>query len=114
MSFETSAEFLRLQNAIKQTMISICYLNLDNPDNIENDVDVAFTAIEYSFPEFECISDTVTRNCAKFEIYEVYEAAQQMRKQNGNYKGVLEMIQESITAESVLEDIIQMNQKEMA
>lgn len=104
-------DITKLQSAIKQTMISICYRNLDSetPDNIENDVDVAFTAIQYSFPEFQCIEDTVTRRCAKSEIYEVFRNAQEMRKVNGNYRGVLELIEQSITAESVMDDIINMN-----
>lgn len=104
-------DFSKLESAIKQTMISICYMNLDSetPDNIENDVDVAFTAIQYCFPDVECIEDTVTRRCAKSEIFEVFESAQEMRKVNGNYAGVLEMIEQSITAESVMEDIINMN-----
>lgn len=115
-SFNTSESLImldttKLESAIKHTMVSICYRNLDSEtvDNIENDVDIAFTAIEYSFPEFDCITDTVTRRCAKTEIYQVYRDAQEMRKTNGNYRGVLEMIQESITAESVMEDIINMN-----
>lgn len=104
-------KFTKLEIAIKQTMIDICYRNLDSesPDNIENDVDVAFTAIEYCFPEIECITDTVTRRCAKTEIHEVYQTAQEMKRVNGNYRGVLEMIEQSITAESVMEDIINMN-----
>ena len=104
-------KFSKLESAIKQTMVSICYSNLDSetPDNIEHDVDVAFTAIEYCFPEIECITDTVTRRCAKTEIHEVYQTAQEMKKVNGNYRGVLEMIEQSITAESVMEDIIDMN-----
>jgi hypothetical protein len=104
-------KFSKLESAIKQTMISICYSNLDNksPDNIEHDVDVAFTAIDYAFPEIQCICDTVTRNCAKSEIHEVLEQAQAMKQINGNYRGVLEMIEQSITAESVMEDIINMN-----
>lgn len=104
-------DFSKLESAIKNTMVSICYHNLssETPDNIENDVDVAFNAIQYSFPEFECIEDTVTRRCAKSEIFEVFRNAQEMRKVNGNYRGVLEMIQESITAESVMEDIMNMN-----
>lgn len=107
-------KFSKLKSVIKQTMFSICYRNLDSEtmDNIENDVDIAFTAIQYSFPKIECITDTVTRRCAKTEIYEVYRAAQEMRKVNGNYAGVLEMIEESITAESVMEDIINMNTEE--
>ena len=104
-------KFSKLETAIKQTMISICYSNLDNesPDNIEHDVDVAFTAIEYCFPDIDCITDTVTRRCAKTEIHEVYRQAQELRKADGNYRGVLGMITQSITAESVMEDIISMN-----
>lgn len=103
----------KLESVIKDTMIAICYRNVDNEsEDIENDVDIAFTVIQLSFPEFQCIEDTVTRRCAKTEIYEVYRAAQEMRKQNGNYRGVLEMIEESITAESVMEDIINMNTEE--
>jgi hypothetical protein len=104
-------KFSKLESAIKQTMIDICYRNLDSEsfDNIENDVDVAFTAIQYCFPEIECICDTVTRGCAKTEIHEVYRTAQEMKSVNGNYRGVLEMIEQSITAGSVMEDIINMN-----
>jgi hypothetical protein len=104
-------ELARLTAAIKQTMVSICYQNLDS-DNIENDVDVAFTAIEHCFPEFDCITDTVTRRCAKTEIHDVLTAAQEMCKVNGNRRGVLEMIEQSITAESVMDDIIDMNDDE--
>jgi len=103
--------FIKLENVIKQSMVSICYRNLDI-DNIENDVDMAFTVIQYSFPEFECIEDTVTRRCAKSEIYEIVQQAQEMKKVNGNYKGVLEMIEQSITASSVMEDIINMNSED--
>lgn len=100
----------KLESVIKDTMIAICYRNIDNEsEDIENDVDIAFTVIQLSFPEFECIEDTVTRRCAKSEIYQVYREAQEMRQKNGNYAGVLEMIEESITAESVMDDIIHMN-----
>jgi hypothetical protein len=104
-------KFSKLESVIKQTMVSICYSNLDSdtPDNIERDVDVSFTAIDYAFPEIQCICDTVTRRCAKSEIYEVLRQAQAMKQINGNYRGVLEMIEQSITAESVMEDIINMN-----
>jgi hypothetical protein len=104
----------RLTAAIKHTMVSICYNNLDSdtPDNIENDVDVAFTAIQYCFPEFDCIIDTVTRRYAKIEIHDVLTAAQEMRKVNGNYRGVPKMIEQSITAESVMDELIDMNDDE--
>ena len=106
-------EFNRLTNAIKQTMVSIAYSNYqrqkrERPESIEDDVDTAFTAIQYSFPLFSSITDTVTRRCAKTEIY---EAVAQTKKWCDFDKRIdpADYIKNLINAESVMEDIIDMN-----
>ena len=110
-------EFNRLSTAIKEVMINIAYMNAskiihDNlEDTIEEDVDTAFMAISYSFPMFESIEDTVTRRCAKSEIHEAIRTVQQWRKLDSNLD-ILAHLRNNITAESVLDDIINMNGSE--
>jgi hypothetical protein len=106
-------ELNRLTNAITQTMVSIAYTNYyrqkDNePETVDDDVDTAFTAIEYSFPMFSCITDTVTRRCAKTEIYEALRSATTWCAFDKKIDP-LNHIKSSITAESVMDDIINMN-----
>ena len=113
----TKSEMLnlvRLQNAIKHVMVDVAYQNaskviFDNrTDTVDEDVDTAFMAISYCFTDFESIDDTVTRRCAKTEIYEAIRSAQAWRKLDANLD-ILGHIKSSITAESVIEDIINMN-----
>jgi hypothetical protein len=106
-------ELSRLSSAIKQTMISIAYSNYSNqcdnlPNTVGDDIDTAFTAIEYSFPMFQCISDTVTRRCAKTEIHEALVQTTTWCKFDKNIDP-LTYIKSQITAGSVMEDIIDMN-----
>lgn len=102
-------EFNKLSGAIKQTMIDITYSNyyrqLDNrEETIDNDIDVAFFAIGNCFPEFNSIGDTVTRRCAKTEIYTLLDSLK-----NVDVKDRSDYINNNITAESVLDDIMEMN-----
>jgi hypothetical protein len=106
-------ELNRLTNAIKQTMVSIAYSNFnrqkrERTETVDDDIDTAFTAIQYSFPMFSSITDTVTRRCAKTEIY---EALRQTTTWCNFDKRIdsLNYIQNLITAESVMDDIINMN-----
>jgi hypothetical protein len=106
-------ELNRLTNAIKQTMISIAYTNYNKQkdnltETIEDDIDTAFNAIEYSFPMFQCITDTVTRRCAKSEIHEAVRQTITWCKFDKRIDP-LNYIQNLIDAEGVMEDIIDMN-----
>lgn len=107
-------ELNRLTNAIKHTMVSIAYTNFirisreTGVDNVDNEVDIAFTAIEYSFPDFECITDTTTRNCAKIAINEVIESTISWIKLDSKIEA-LSFIQQNISIDEVIDDIIEMN-----
>jgi len=107
-------EFNRLTNAIKETMIHVAYMNcskiiFDNREcTIEDDIDNAFTGIEYSFPEYNCITDTTTRNCAKSEIYAAIEHCKTWRAFDPKFD-ISSYLRSAITAASVMEDIIEMN-----
>ena len=107
-------ELIRLTNAIKQTMVHVAYMNcskiiFDNREcTVDEDIDNAFTGIEFSFPEYSCITDTVTRNCAKTEIYEAIEHCKTWRKFDPKYD-ILSYLESNITGASVMEDIINMN-----
>jgi hypothetical protein len=107
-------ELNRLTNAIKQTMVYVAYMNcskviFDNlEETIDDDIDNAFTGIEFSFPEYSCIGDTVTRNCAKSEIYQALEHCKTWRAFDPKFD-ISGYLKGSITGESVMEDIINMN-----
>jgi hypothetical protein len=102
------SEFIRLQQAIKSTMISVAYLNYETPDNVENDIDVAFTAISHCFSDYSC-DDTVTRRCAKSEIYDLIQQARSEGVRGGDF---LTFVQDNITCESVFDDIIAMHDED--
>jgi hypothetical protein len=109
MSEQIKSEFIRFQQAIKTTMISVAYLNYETPDNVENDIDVAFHAIDTCFENFSC-SDTVTRRCAKSEIFDLIQQATDEGVRGGHF---LTFVQDNITCESVFEDIIAMHSDEL-
>lgn len=110
-------EFNRLTNAIKQTMIHVAYMNcskiiFDNLEcTVEDDIDNAFTGIEFSFPMFSCITDTVTRRCAKSEIYQAIEHCKTWRNFDKKFD-ILGYLQSSITASEVIDDLISMNSED--
>ena len=110
-------EFNRLTNAIKETMVHVAYMNADKIifDNrectVDTDIDNAFTGIEFSFPMFSCITDTVTRRCAKTEIFEALEHCKTWKKFDPKYD-ILGYLQSNITAASVIEDLINMNSED--
>jgi hypothetical protein len=117
---ENSVEFIRLQKAIKATMISIAYLaymrsTYDDEYNetkrrqvVRDDVDTAFSAIENCFEDFDCITDTMCRDYAKAEIRYAIEQCELMKQQDPKLN-VSKFFEETITAESVFEDILDMN-----
>lgn len=109
MSFATSKEFVRFQDACKNTMTEIAFMNMENTDSIEDCVDVAFMALSYAFPTIDSISDTVTRRCAKSEIYNIVEICRDLRSEDKSFN-VLQYIEENLTCESVFEDIINMQE----
>jgi len=118
--FETSTDFIRLQKAIKSTMITIASSLYDRTtyiadfkdkklaDQIDNDVDVAFSVISDMFENITCICDTVTRRCAKSEIHSVVHSCIQLRLENDKFDS-FQYIEDHIDCESVFEDIIDMN-----
>jgi hypothetical protein len=75
-------------------------------DSVENDVDVAFRAIELCFDNISCLTDTVTRRCAKSAIYDVID---EVITNNIKVGPSLEYIREHIDLESVWEDLLHMN-----
>ncbi len=106
-----SIDFDRIQSVIRDTMVSIAHLNVTeftegNYDRVENDVDASFFALAYAFPEVNCLGDTVTRRCAKSEIYGVLEQVVAFRAANPGVP--FYHLFNTITAESVMEDIIEM------
>jgi hypothetical protein len=107
--FETSTDFIRLQKAIKSTMISIAiHASYFEDADIERDVDVAFDVLSECFEDIDCICDTVTRRCAKSEIHSVLRDVKQHKSQNDKFDA-FQYIEDNIDCESVYEDIIDMN-----
>jgi|694.fasta_scaffold70985_8 hypothetical protein len=117
---ENSVEFIRLQKAIKATMFGIAYhaymrSSYDEDYNQEKryskvcgDVDTAFSAIENCFEDFGSITDTMCRDFAKSEILCAIEQCELMKEQDPKFN-VHNFFVETITAESVFEDILDMN-----
>lgn len=108
----TTIDFDRVESVILNVMRSIASLNVSsytagNSDKVEDDVDASFFALDYAFPEVDCLSDTVTRRCAKSEIYSVLDEVVKFRAENPGV--AFYHLFDSITAESVMEDIIDMN-----
>jgi hypothetical protein len=106
-----SIDFDRIQSVIRDTMRSIAQLNVTeftegNYDRVENDVDASFFALGYAFPEVDCMSDTVTRRCAKSEIFTALEQVVAFRAANPGV--AFYHLFDDITAESVMEDIMDM------
>ena len=110
-------EFNRLTNAIKQTMVHVAYMNaskiiFDNREcTVDEDIDNSFTGIDYSFPMFDSITDTVTRNCAKSEIYEAIEHCKTWRDFDPKFN-ILGYIEANVKGQSVIEDLIDMNSED--
>jgi hypothetical protein len=110
MTKTQSAELSRLQYAIKQAMVSICYHNASNmyvdnrTETVDHDIDIAFMAIGCSFPDFHSIQDTVTRRCAKTEIYDILRSLKTASTRD--YLMIIE--QQSDIGDTVMEDIINM------
>ncbi len=120
---ENSVEFIRLQKAIKATMISIAYhafmrKSYDKDFNedkryhkICEDVNTAFSAIANCFEDFQCITDTMCRDFAKSEIINTISQLDKLTEENPNFDEI-EYLEKTITAEEVLEDILDMNSEE--
>lgn len=111
----TTIDFDRIQSVIRDTMVSIASLNVStytegNSDKVEDDVDASFFALSYAFPEVNCLGDTVTRRCAKTEIYEVLDQVVAFRASNPGV--AFYHLFKDITAESVMEDIMAMIEDE--
>ena len=109
----TTIDFDRVENVIRDVMRSIASLNVSsytegNSDKVEDDVDASFFALDYAFPEVSCLSDTVTRRCAKSEIYSVLDEVVKFRAENPGV--AFYHLFDRITAESVMEDIMDMNE----
>ena len=106
-------DYDRVESVVRDVMRHIARINLTeftkgNHECIENDVDAAFTALSYAMPEISSIDDTVTRRCAKTEIYGVLEQVVEFRAANPKDSGY--HLFDQIHAESVMEDIIAMNE----
>ena len=118
--FETSTDFIQLQKIIKSTMITIASSLYDRTtyvadfkdeklaDQIDNDVDVAFSVISDMFENITCICDTVTRRCAKSEINSLVRKCIKLRLENDKFDA-FKYIEDHTLCESVYEDIIAMN-----
>ena len=111
-------DFNRVESVVRNVMRCVASLNVSSytdgdVDKVSDDVDASFFALGYAMPELECISDTVTRRCAKDEIYEVLDMVVKFRAEN---PGVCfyHIFDEHLTAESVMEDIIAMHEEEEA
>lgn len=121
--FENSTDFIVLQKIIKATMTSIAYRLYDQTtyiadlkdkklaDQIDNDIDVAFSVIANVFDSIDSIEDTVTRRCAKSEIHSVLHDVKKLKSENVKLDA-FKYIEDHITCESVFEDIISMNTDE--
>jgi hypothetical protein len=117
---ENSVEFIRLQKAIKSTMVGIAYhafmrSSYDEDYTLEkryrkvcDDVDTAFSAIDNCFEDFGSICDTMCRDFATSEIYLAIEQCDTLKKQDKFFEAH-KFLQETITCESVFEDILDMN-----
>jgi hypothetical protein len=120
---ENSVEFIRLQKAIKATMISIAYhaymrSSYDDEYNAEKrhrkvcgDVDTAFSAIENCFEDFGSITDTMCRDFATSEIHYAIVQCELMKQQDPKFN-CHSFFDETITGESVFEDILDMNSED--
>jgi hypothetical protein len=117
---ENSVEFIRLQKAIKATMSGIafhaymrssyddCYNETKRYRKVCDDVDTSFSAIENCFEDFGSITDTMCRDFAKSEIIIAIGQCELMKKQDPKLQA-LKFFEETITCESVFEDILDMN-----
>jgi hypothetical protein len=117
---ENSVEFIRLQKAIKATMVGLAYhafmrSSYDDAYNattrrqvVRDDVDTAFSAIDNCFEDFGSICDTMCRDFAKAEIRYAIEQCELMKQQDPKLN-VSKFFEETITCESVFEDILDMN-----
>jgi hypothetical protein len=106
-------DFDRVESVVLNVMRSIAQLNVSsytegNVDKVEDDVDASFFALDYAMPEVSCLSDTVTRRCAKSEIYSVLDQVVAFRAKNPGV--AFYHLFDNLTAESVMEDIIAMNE----
>jgi len=120
---ENSVEFIRLQKAIKATMVGIAYhaymrSSYDDEYNAEKrhrkvcgDVDTAFSAIENCFEDFGSICDTMCRDFAKSEIYTAIVQCELAKQQDPKFN-CHSFFDETITCESVFEDILDMNSED--
>lgn len=106
MSVISNPDFVRLQGAVKSTMIDVACLNYETPDQVDFAIDTAFFAIGNCFPQFDCISDTVTRRCAKTEIYTLFDEAKLLNMRGGDF---FRFVEENITCESVFDDLVAMH-----
>ena len=103
----TTIDFDRIENVIRDVMRSVAQLNVSsytegNSDKVEVDVDASFFALDYAFPEV-CFSDTVTRRCAKTEIYGVLDEVVKFRAENPGV--AFYHLFDRITGEEAMEDI---------
>ena len=106
--------FDHVEGVVKEVMRCIAMCSVDrytkgDTDYVENSVDSAFMALSFSLPGDICIDDTVTRRCAKTEIYETLELVKSFRADNPGVP-FHHIFDENLTAESVMEDIINMNE----
>lgn len=109
-----SIDFDHVEGIIKEVMRCIAMCSVDrytngDTDYVETAVDNAFMALSYSLTDVDCVDDTVTRRCAKTEIYETLELVKSFRADNPGVP-FYHIFDEHLTAESVMEDIINMNE----
>jgi hypothetical protein len=117
---ENSVEFIRLQKAIKATMISIAYhaymrssydeayTKLNRYGKVCDDVRTAFSAIDNCFEDFGSICDTMCREFATSEIHYAIDQCDLLKEQDPKFESH-NFFDEAITCESVFEDILDMN-----
>lgn len=117
---ENSAEFIRLQKAVKSTMVGVAYhaymrSTYDDSYNetkrhrkVCEDIDTSFSAIANCFDDFSSICDTMCRDFAKSEILNVLQLCDLLKEQDPKFY-CHDFIERSITAEEVMEDILDMN-----
>jgi hypothetical protein len=106
-------DFDRVEVIVKEVMNCIAMCSVDrytkgDTDYVEDSVDSAFMALSYALPDVVCVDDTVTRRCAKSEIYSVLDQVVAFRAANPGVP--FYHLFDSITAESVMDDIIAMNE----
>jgi hypothetical protein len=117
---QNSVEFVRLQKAIKSTLIEITYSSLMRRSyderysdvlirlSISDDIDTAFSAISNCFEDFGSICDTMCRDYAKSEVNDLVNKCITIKNQDKLFNECV-FIEENIDCEDIFQDILDMN-----